>query len=646
LLLSLPLLAFLALFTALWRARSGLGWRDTLLTTAPLWGVLLAGLTEADSAVRALNAPGLALGWLVVTLLAGLLAWRRPARPLPRPSWPTGWERVGLALGLAGLGAIVLGTGLIAVVGWPNAADGMIYHLTRVAYWLQYGSVELFPTHSTRQLYNPPWAEYGLLQAAVLAGDERAGNLVQWLSMLGCLVGVSLVAAQLGADWRGQLGAALFCATLPMGILQASSVQNDYVLAFWLVCLVVALLAEPTTPWRWQRAWSGGASLGLAVLTKGTAYFFAAPLLVLLLIRLRFGWARLAGQAALVGALALALNAPAYWRNTEVLGGPLGIRSPPSLLQSGEAETTTTALRPTVSKIGPAFLFANLVRNIALHLGSPIPGANLTVETAIRSLFDRLGLDPSDPGSTWKSLPFGVPPTVPDEGFAGNTLQQLLIGVASLALLATWRRQDRRLLALAAAITLGFGLFSLLLKWQPYGSRLMLPLFVLWAAVMGGLVQPLPGRLLALLLTPLLIWSGPFVLTNRAHPLIGPSTVWTMPRVEQYFFWRRADLPAAVGALRFVQQQRCQEVGLLHDDGAYEYPFLVLLLGLPPAGGQVQPVGITNRSLPLVERRPAEFAPCAVIDQRTQPTGDLRLAGRGYRPGWAGGKIRVLVPTD
>jgi len=30
----------------------------------------------------------------------------------------------------------------------------------------------------------------------------------------------------------------LLTATIPMGILQASSTQNDYVLAFWMVMLV------------------------------------------------------------------------------------------------------------------------------------------------------------------------------------------------------------------------------------------------------------------------------------------------------------------------------------------------------------------------------------------------------------------------
>jgi len=83
-----------------------------------------------------------------------------------------------------------------------------------------------------RQLFNPPWAEFAMLHLALLGGDERWANGVQWFSMLGSLAGVSLIAKHLGAAARGQLFSALFCATIPMGILQAAGTQNDYVTAF------------------------------------------------------------------------------------------------------------------------------------------------------------------------------------------------------------------------------------------------------------------------------------------------------------------------------------------------------------------------------------------------------------------------------
>src|SRR5207248_1366671 len=76
---------------------------------------------------------------------------------------------------------------------------------------------------------------------------------------------------------RGQSLAAVFAATLPIAILEASSAQNDLVLSLWLLVFVHFAL----------RAFSGkaglagwllaGASLGLAVLTKPSALLIAFP---------------------------------------------------------------------------------------------------------------------------------------------------------------------------------------------------------------------------------------------------------------------------------------------------------------------------------------------------------------------------------
>src|SRR5437764_14297858 len=107
----------------------------------------------------------------------------------------------------------------------------MMYHLARVSHWQQDASLAPYPTHILRQLYLQPGAEFVLLQLQILSGGDRLAGLVQWASMVGVLVGTSLLARDLGAHRPGALAASIVAASLPIGILEATSTQNDYVVA-------------------------------------------------------------------------------------------------------------------------------------------------------------------------------------------------------------------------------------------------------------------------------------------------------------------------------------------------------------------------------------------------------------------------------
>lgn len=180
---------------------------------------------------------------------------------------------------LAGTACIVIITGLIAIIAPPNTWDSMTYHMPRVMHWIQNKTVAHYPTAIQRQLYYAPWAEFAIAHLQILSDGDRFANMVQWFSMVGSLVAVSLIARELGADKKGQLFAALFVVSIPMGILQSSSTQNDYVVSFWLVCFVYYGLIILKTPNYWLAS-AIGASLGLAIMTKPIAYLYATPFLL------------------------------------------------------------------------------------------------------------------------------------------------------------------------------------------------------------------------------------------------------------------------------------------------------------------------------------------------------------------------------
>ena len=601
--------------------------RDALLDAASLWAVLAVLISEGLSAFGWLARGPLLASWLGVGAAAAALWLRRPTAQdegaRSRILRPLGRLDLGDRALLAGAALAIGLVGVVAVLSPPNSWDAMQYHLPRVAHWIENHGLGFYPTHEQRQLHMPPGAELLMLQLHALSGGDRFDNLVQWGAFAATVIGVSAIARELGAGPRGQVVAAVACATIPEGLLAASGAKGDWVLSLWLSALALAALRFAGDPSGKSAVRIGGA-LGLACLTKGTAYVLAPPFLLALAVL--SPWritSELLRRLPLIALVALAVVAGHYTRTHALYGSPLG----PGVESAIPDDPSVRGFRYANETFSPSAVASNVLRNAALHLRSSDRPINEAAERWIGRAIRAIGGDPDDPRTTFFSFaPFRLAAVERREGLLGNPIHAALTVVALIAACAAARRPERRrAAAYALCVLLGFAAFCVVFKWQPLGARLHLPLFALGSAAVGVAIgDAWPAWAARGVGALLLVAAIPAATDNAARSLVpgSPASVLGPDRSRLYFaeFGAAADPYRAAAAA--VRSSGCRDVALdlSTEVGAqYEYPLRVLL-GADGAT-RVRQVGVRNRSAayePLDDKAP----PCAVICVRCAKHGD------------------------
>jgi len=563
--------------------------RDFFLRALVLFGAVVALLTEVLSPFHLLRRVPLTAAWLAVALgAAALLYFRRPkfSRVPIRP----------VEAAITGVIAVIAGiVGVIAILSPPNSADAMAYHMPRVVYWAQSGSVAFFPTSYFNQITLQPLAEYLMLHTYVLSGGDHFINLVTFGAFFASVIGVSAVAGAMGLGSKGQAFAALVCATLPNGILQASGAKNDCLLACWLVCLAY-FVARRDAPF-------SGLAAGLALATKATAYLFAPPLVAGVLLWMWIGkqqvpWLRMA--AFLAGGVLL-INTPQYVRNLRLSGSPLGYDS-----AHGDGFFRWRNEHP-----GWKSTVSNLLRNTSEQLGGRSPRWNQAVFDAVVRIHRALGIDPQSPDTTWRWAQYVPPINAKNHEANANNRWHLLLIVFAAALVVF--RPSRAWTLYAGALLAAALLFCFYLKWQPYLARLELPLFVLAAPLAAYFLTRLRPALLALLICAFLVNNArPALFENWTRPLKGPNSLWVTSREVNYFSdmvqWNKG--VSYFPAVELTARSGCETVGVDISQNPLEYPFQALLRERH-ANVRFVHTGVENASLRYAPKDPPR--PCAVL---------------------------------
>ncbi len=525
-----------------------------------------------------------------------------------------------LDISLAAIIAVILATiGLIAIVVPPNSWDVMEHHMPRVLFWVSNHTLRVFPTPDYTQIVQGTAAESITLNTYLLWGSDRFANLVEFFSLFGSAVTVTLIAARFGANRTGQLVAALFVVTIPEAVLESSGSMSTGVASFWIVSACFFLIRAGAALREWDII-TAALAAGLALLTKGITAVYL-PVLILGCVIFRPPAVRLwfLKRLPVFVVLIALVNAGQFVRAWQVTGTPLDEPFP----AGGPRVAFATQSH------APAAIAANTLRQMAMQLGTPSTALNNRIEKFLRRAIQELGQDPDDPRASWSSIPFYVDHSARLETQAGNPVQFALV-IASFLLLPFLKVElkDKRLLWYVGSILLSFIVFSALIRWQPWGSRFHLPLFIMAAAIVGITAERLlTRRWLILCLSALFVAAAlPYLLSNSARSILNRKDCPTIfqDRATLYFGDNHtAQAPIVLAMADAIRRSGCGRIALdaylpvpephigMSPPSFYIYPLLAQL-GIDGRTHFVHYINVQNPTKDFAPRGPTP-PDCAVV---------------------------------
>lgn len=161
----------------------------------------------------------------------------------------------------------------------PNNWDGMSYHLSRVGYWLQNRTLGTYVTQDTRQLYLLPNAEILVLWTMAFLKMDILAFMPQYISYLAIFILVFLFSRFLEFKPAPALFAALLWSSVTEIMLEATSVQNDLVVTFFMLAGVYFFLKGLKNCAK-SYLFASAIALGLSLGTKATSLFVFPGLLL------------------------------------------------------------------------------------------------------------------------------------------------------------------------------------------------------------------------------------------------------------------------------------------------------------------------------------------------------------------------------
>ena len=549
-----------------------LSWRKSIITSILFYSLWVVISTECLSLFNAITFNGIFISYLVyLSLLLYII--------LKKSLWKLKIDFSIKKLNLSFLEKsiiifyILLFSYLLfaAIACPPNNWDSMTYHLPRVMHWIQNKNVNYYPTHHEFQNIFPPLAEYVILHWQILTGDDYFSQAVQFMYMIGSCLVITLIVKEIYNNRLAQLCCFFLAATLPLGMYESVSTQNDYVNSFFIVCSVYFLF---------QIIKSNSLifyflfiiSVSLAIKTKSTSYIFLAlPCLICVIILFKKQKRILLTGFCMIIMFTI-VNAGTYYRNWKMYHNLLGV--------------SVNEYKPSNNYYTWKPVYSNLLKYTGYQLQSGQNDLDHFFLNVVNGFHRVLDIDIADPDiSVTKIYLVPVGETLFNEDYVSNPVQSILIIISFIIILLNVKSFNKEMLILLAIITTGMVLFSLYLKWWEFNNRLILPLLLLSTAISGICITLFFSRVsltyfreafFFIFLVSLGIYSIDKIINCRNIAIFTTKNIFNSTRNELYFHGRENLRKSYFDAIEQLKTIPCKKIGLINGIDDWEYPLWIL----------------------------------------------------------------------
>lgn len=506
-----------------------------------------------------------------------------------------------IMLAILGILSLVLLFGAIFTV--PYNYDSMTYHLARIGYWIDHKSVAHYITNIDRQVYSPVLAEYNLLHMMLLSGNDTFLNFFQYFCMFASAYFIYKCAQKLGVNQLFSFFGAFIFMLMPLTISQSITTQNDLFAALIFILFVYKLLDVICYD---KIILNAEQTLDIVMLGLLVGYAYLAKTSVCASMVMFMPWlliARLRKKddfKKLIGCVGIAL-AGIVVTISETL-----IRT---FLSSGSLMTSTASGNIMVATKNVKYIIVNILKNFSMLITQnyyrPLNGFIYRIAIGAG---EKLQVEVNHEAIAFHGFDFLHHMNMGDDMYSHDKTPSafvaylaviagvILIGMIVVAVfkrlshrkiqeISSRGNQIKQELSIGFAISawLSLGFIMALLRWQPWGTRLMYPALAVTVIMSVDMLyclmrhwkKPVTVAVLGILIVLATMLAVPSVSYNL-QPAVEFVKGGCQNRINQYFKSNHRE-DGYTKMIELAQNDQAKDIGLIISGDGYDYPLWLML---------------------------------------------------------------------